>query len=56
MELEYELSSREQEIAKLNKKIDDLKEESNRRTVLDNKGLLSTSRRASSLKEKSRKI
>jgi len=47
---------KDQEIAKLTKMIEDQKEEVLRRTVIDNKGLLSTSRRGSSLKEKSKKI
>lgn len=56
LELQYELEVKDQEIAKLTKRIEDQKEEVLRRTVIDNKGLLSTSRRGSSLKEKSKKI
>ena len=56
LELQYELEVKDQEIAKLTKRIEDQKEVVLRRTVIDNKGLLSTSRRGSSLKEKSKKI
>jgi hypothetical protein len=51
-ELEEALEKKEQEIAKLNKKIEVLKEETHRRSIMDYKvASLSTSRRGESLRE-----
>ena len=55
-DLHDEIQSKDKEIAKLNKKIDDIRQEHQRRSIFNDKASFATTKRGSSLNQKLKKI